>query len=281
MQIIKERFTTKTQVAKNFAFVFAVAASITIVNPGFCDDSTSTHGAAAGLSKPSDSSTSSTDPSGSAGSTMTPAASTESTSPQPATSSGFKPWLGEEPGKPATPTKVNKPAETPPPPGMEAALKLFKAKKWALAQKSFEGFINIGKADVQTHQCLAYCYYYQRIYSKAMLQFEWVAKNAQHISEKVSAANTARVLRCYRAGICPSNCLKPNDPRWAKVPGGGDELWITFHYSNGYKRWSEHHVGQVITFVNGEPQNAGTCPTCGGTGTVKVLKDGAPPPTQD
>jgi hypothetical protein len=163
---------------------------------------------------------------------------------------------------------------------MDTAMKLFKERKWALAQKSFEGFINSGKADVQTHQCLAYCYYYQRIYSKAMVQFDWVAKNATHISEKNSAANTARVLRCYRAGICPANCIKANDPRWAKV-SGLDGLWISFRSTNGYHRWSEHHIGEVISYVNGEPQNVGRCPTCGGSGTVTVLKDGAPPPNAE
>ena len=172
-----------------------------------------------------------------------------------------------------------KPADTPPPPGMDAAMKLFNARKWALAQKAFEGFISSGKADVQTHECLAYCYYYQRIYSKAMVQFEWVGKNAQRISQKDRAANTARVIRCYRAGVCPSNCLKPNDPRWARLPGH-EGLWITFHGKNGTMSWSEHHVGQLITYVKGEPENMGVCPTCGGSGTVTVLKDGAPPPSQ-
>jgi hypothetical protein len=162
---------------------------------------------------------------------------------------------------------------------MDAALKLYSARKWALAQKSFEGFIKNGTADVKTHQCLAYCYYYQRIYSKALVQFDWIAKNAKRISEKDSAANTARVLRCYRAGICPANCIKANDPRWHKLAGHGDELWMTFPGAHGTHSWSEHHIGQLIRYENGDAINDGVCPTCGGTGTVTVLKDGAPPPS--
>ncbi len=75
---------------------------------------------------------------------------------------------------------VPKPPENVAPPGMPAAMKLFNTGKYALAQKQFEKFINTGVADEATHMNLAYCLYYQRKYSQALKQFDWVGKNAKH-----------------------------------------------------------------------------------------------------
>jgi hypothetical protein len=194
-------------------------------------------------------------------------------------SSGESKPLAQEPVKETATKNSDKPGDRPPPAGFDAAEKLYNAGKFALAQKAFEKFINSGVADVKTHLDLAYCLYYQRIYSRAMKEFDWVAKNAKLISMQRSAEATARTLRCYRAGICPANCLKANDPRWQRLPDKDpNELWIKFPYSGGWSAWSEHHIGQRIEYVNGKPENLGTCPVCDGTGTVPVLKDGAPLP---
>jgi hypothetical protein len=186
---------------------------------------------------------------------------------------------------PATPTppaldwKSIKPGDRPPPPDFAAAEKLYNARKFALAQKEFQKYIALGIDDVKTHFELAYCYYYQRVYSKAQKEFEWVAKNAKVVTMQRGAEATARSLKCCRMGICPGNCLKANDPRWQRLPDKDpSELWIKFPFSGGYSAWSQHHIGQVVEYVNGRPENKGTCPICDGTGKVAVLKDGAPPP---
>jgi hypothetical protein len=185
----------------------------------------------------------------------------------------------EAPAKATAAVTPAKPGDRPPPPGFDAAEKLYTAHKFALAQKAFEKFINAGVADVKTHLELAYCLYYQRMYSKAVKEFDWVAKNAKLLSMQRSAEATARTLKCYRMGICPANCLKANDPRWQRLPDKDpNELWIRFPFSGGWAAWSNHHIGDRVEYVNGKPQNLGTCPVCGGTGEVDVLKDGAPLP---
>jgi len=233
--------------------------------PGATSDSTS---AATGTT----SSTTSNTTSG-----TVPAASSDSHS----TASGTTPAATND-SAPSPIKKELKPGEMPAPPGMDAAMKLFNAKNWPGAQKEFEKFIKEGVADVNTHQNLAYCYYYQHQYTKALTQFDWVAKYAIHnLSLQRSAATTARTIRCYKAGICPATCLKATDPGWAPLAGHPGELWMKFPNASGqggYQAWSQHHIGQLITYVNGIAQNQGVCPTCGGTGKVPVLKDGAPPP---
>jgi hypothetical protein len=62
---------------------------------------------------------------------------------------------------------------------------------------------------------------------------------------------------------CPNrNCLKLTDGGWYKKPDG--TMWKKFPVANGYMEWSEHHVGQVVQKVDGQWQNLGTCPVCGG-----------------
>jgi len=202
-----------------------------------------------------------------------------SESPGGATSEKHPLATDTPPVTPALDWKSIKPGDRPPPPDFAAAEKLYNARKFALAQKEFQKYIALGLDDVKTHFELAYCYYYQKIYSKAQKEFEWVAKNAKLVSMKNGAASTARTLQCYRAGVCPGNCLKANDPRWQHLPGKDpNELWIKFPFSGGWNAWSQNHIGQVVEYVNGKPENKGTCPICGGTGTVAVLKDGAPLP---
>jgi hypothetical protein len=79
------------------------------------------------------------------------------------------------------------------------------------------------------------------------------------------------------AGVCPAPCLKANDPRWFLKPDG--KHWISVSYSRK-ATWifSENHIGEYVANENGIPVLKGTCPVCGGTGRVKILKDGDPTP---
>jgi tetratricopeptide (TPR) repeat protein len=179
----------------------------------------------------------------------------------------------------AATAKPEPPKDKPKPAGFDAAAKLYNQKKWGAAQKEFEKFINNGTADIPTHLSLAYCLYYQRQYTKALKQFDWVSKNGSvNRNAQNTAASTARTLRCYMQGICPADCLKPRDSRWHTLPGHPPgELWATFPDGVSY---STHHLGDVIRMVNGHSTDIGACPVCGGSGTVPVLKDGAPLPNE-
>jgi hypothetical protein len=172
--------------------------------------------------------------------------------------------------------------DMPAPKGQDAAIKLYTAKKFALAKPQFEKFVIDGTANIDSYAYLAYCLYNLRQYTKAMRVFYFVAQNANHqLTLKHSAENSSRTLRCYMAGICPANCLKANDPRWGHLDGKpANELWIKFPDSDGHswQAWSQNHIGQLIVYEGGHAVNKGTCPTCNGTGTVPVLKDGAPLP---
>jgi hypothetical protein len=191
------------------------------------------------------------------------------------------PTEGTQQAPEATPAAVAPPKpklpDNEPPKEMPAAMKLFSAGKYALAQKQFETFINSGVADEATHMNLAYCLYYQRKYTAALKQFDWVNKNAKHsISMQMKAQATAAAIRSCMRGICPGQCLKPSDPRWQALPSAGDGKWIKWTVGGGaWKAFSEHHMGDVIQMVGGMPTDMGTCPICGGTGTVTPLKDGA------
>ena len=176
-----------------------------------------------------------------------------------------------------TSTASATPAEKPPPKGQDAAIKLYSAKKFALAAKEFQKFINTGTANVDTHAYLAYCLYSMRQYHQALKQFDWVAKYAtKEVSLQRSAESSASTLRCRMAGICPANCLKPNDPRWQRGPSG--ERIIKFPRAHGYDYVTDHDMGEIVIVQNGGIKLGGTCPVCGGTGTVPVLHDGDPVP---
>ncbi len=157
---------------------------------------------------------------------------------------------------------------------------MYNAKKYALAAKEFEKFESAGTADISTHKYLAYSYYYQRLYTKALKEFDWLANNdSKSLTDKRAAEATALTLRSLRSGVCPATCLKANDPRWQRLPDKGDELWIKFpNNHNGWQAWSRHHIGELVVYEHGDPVNKGTCPTCNGTGKVTPLKDGAPLP---
>lgn len=176
-----------------------------------------------------------------------------------------------------TPAQME-PHKRPVPAGYDAAAELYKQKKFAQAGKAFEAIIQKGAANVDTHLSLAYCYLLQRLYSKAVKEFEWVAKYGKNsMSLQNQAGRTAISLRTYMAGVCPAPCLKANDPRWTLRPDG--KRWIRVQYSSKTAHLiSEYHVGEYVANENGVPVLKGTCPVCGGTGQIAKLKDGDPPP---
>lgn len=205
---------------------------------------------------------------GSAANKNPPAAFGAST--QPGTGTGAVPAAGNSEGgaaaattagatpEPVAPVKPKLPDEVPRP-GMPAAMKLYNAGKYALAQKEFEKFINTGVADEATHMNLAYCLYYQRKYIQSLKQFDWVATNAKHnFSMKFKAENTAGAIRTYMRGVCPGNCVKPNDPHWKRMPSLGNGLFYSFPMRDGgTKYFSEGHLGDVVQTIDGVPQDIG------------------------
>jgi hypothetical protein len=75
--------------------------------------------------------------------------------------------------------------------------------------------------------------------------------------------------RCDHGTIpCPnSKCLKLTEGSWTKKPDG--LKWRKFNGKNGAAfEVSEHHVGDVVDKVNGEWQDIGKCPVCGGYTTI-------------
>ncbi len=163
------------------------------------------------------------------------------------------------------------------PEGYDAAAALFKQKKFAQAQKAYENIIKSGAADVNTHLCLAHCLLQQKLYSKAVKEFDWLSEYAKNsTSLRNSCGATARTLKYYLSGVCPSPCIKAKDPRWHIING---KPWITICYSSKTAmNYSELHIGELIANENGVPVSKGVCPTCGGTGQIAKLKDGDPMP---
>jgi hypothetical protein len=166
---------------------------------------------------------------------------------------------------------VDKPA----PAGQAAALKLYGQHKYPLAQQAFQKLINEGAANTETHMYLAYSFYYQRIYTKALKEFDWVGKYGVGFKNTYKADQTSMALRTLMRGICPGNCLKPGDSRWSMVDG---HMIAKYRVTDGWKGFSEGHMGDVIEIINGEPFDMGKCPICGGTGTIQPLHDGSPLP---
>jgi len=169
------------------------------------------------------------------------------------------------------------PHKRPVPEGYATAAELFKQRKFSLAQKEFEKIIQSGTADVNTHLCLAHCFLQQKIYSKAVKEFDWLAKYAKNsMTLQKSCEHTARSLRNAMSGICPANCIKPNDPRWTLKAGS---KVIQFpHSGGGYDTFTPQNIGQLIVFEHGNAVVKGTCPVCEGATSIPVLKDGGPMP---
>jgi len=175
-----------------------------------------------------------------------------------------------------TPAEKLIPADRSKPAGLDAAVKLYSQRKFALAATQFEKIIQTGTADVNTHAYLAYCLYNMRQYRAASKQYDWVSKYAtKSISLQMSAQRSSSTLRLRMAGQCPGSCLKASDPRWQNDAKG---RWIRFSTKGGWSAVSTAHIGQVFVVEHGELVGKGTCPICGGSGTVAVLHDGDPVP---
>ncbi len=169
------------------------------------------------------------------------------------------------------------PHKRPIPEGYESAAALYKQKKFPQAAKAFEAIIQKGTANVDTHLSLAYCYLLQRLYSKAVKEFEWVEKYGKNsMTLQRQCGSTAVSLRSRMAGVCPMPCLKANDPRWRLRNDG--QRWLVIQSSRGGMNISQHHIGEYVAIENGMPVLKGRCPVCEGAGQIPRLKDGDPPP---
>lgn len=169
------------------------------------------------------------------------------------------------------------PHKRPVPDGYAAAAELFKQRKFAQAQKEFEAIVASGTADINTHLCLAHCYLQQKIYTKAVKEFEILSKYAKNsMSLQKSCAATATSLRNAMRGICPANCLKGHDPRWTLK--AGNKVIQVPHNGGGYDTLTPNDIGHLIVYEHGNAVVKGVCPVCEGTTQVPVLKDGGPMP---
>lgn len=169
------------------------------------------------------------------------------------------------------------PHKRPVPDGYAAAAEFFKQRKFAQAQKAFEEIVASGTADINTHLCLAHCYLQQKIYSKAVKEFEILSKYAKNsMSLQKGCAATATSLRNAMRGVCPANCLKGHDPRWT-LKAGSKVIQVP-HNGGGYDTLTPNDIGHLIVQEHGNSIVKGICPVCEGTTEVPVLKDGGPMP---
>ena len=212
--------------------------------------------------------------------TPAPVTPTENVTPAPSASQPAAPSVTAATAAPTAAAKKDATEDKPPPKGQDVAVKLYSQRKFIEAAKMFEGFINNGTADTNTHAYYAYCLYNTKRYSKALAQWRWVVDHAKSVELKRSAENSMRMLQGYMRGVCPGNCLKANDPRFGHYSGlDPQKRWIKFSRPGGWTAVSDEHVGQLlVTDKDGTVHPGDTCPTCGGTGTVPVLRDGQPLP---
>jgi hypothetical protein len=181
------------------------------------------------------------------------------------------------PATPASESAALEPHKRPVPDGYAAAAELFKQRKFSQAQKEFEKIVATGTADINTHLCLAHCYLQQKIYSKAIREFDLLSKHAKNsMSLQKSCAATATSLRNAMRGICPANCLKGHDPRWT-LKAGSKVIQVP-HNGGGYDTLTPNDIGHLIVHEHGNSVVKGICPVCEGTTEVPVLKDGGPMP---
>ncbi|MCC6976699.1 MAG: hypothetical protein IT343_00150 [Candidatus Melainabacteria bacterium] len=209
--------------------------------------------------------------------TSTPSTSATSPDANPAPPSTPAPGETTSAAAPASDVAALDPHKRPMPEGYAAAVELFKQRKFPQAQKEFEKIIQSGTADVNTHLCLAHCFLQQKIYTKAIKEFDWLAKYAKNsMTLQKNSEHTARSLRNAMNGICPANCIKPNDPRWT-IKAGAKVIQYP-HSGGGYDTFTPNNIGQLIVFEHGNAVVKGTCPVCEGTTQIPVLKDGGTMP---
>ena len=246
-------------------------------NPGLADNDSAVKGVATpAASGPADV----TPPAAAAPNTIPPTPSAAapaagaSVAPTP---SAVTPPVGTDLSAPASDSASLDPHKRPVPDGYAAAAELFKLHKFPQAQKEFEKIVAGGTADVNTHLCLAHCFLQQKIYSKAIKEFDWLGKYAKNsMSLQKSCEHTARSLRNAMNGICPANCIKGNDPRWTLK--AGSKVIQYPHNGGGVDTFTPEQIGQLMVFEHGNAVVKGTCPVCEGTTQIPVLKDGGPMP---
>jgi len=94
------------------------------------------------------------------------------------------------------------------------------------------------------------------------------------------ACNGTGMVKCTEPGCvdgwvpCPGPCLKLSQGIWSYTDINGnhsDILWQTLYVPDGRPVLgvSEHHLGEVFVYENGQYQDIGKCKICGGTGKVK------------
>jgi len=73
---------------------------------------------------------------------------------------------------------------------------------------------------------------------------------------------------------CPGPCMRLTRGAWIHMNVAGhdpSELWQKFPNAGGkggYQAWTQHHVGEVVVYQNGQAVNIGACRVCGGTTRV-------------
>jgi hypothetical protein len=159
---------------------------------------------------------------------------------------------------------------------LKLANKLYNTKKFSEALKHFRTVADSGADNGEARIQAGVCLYQMKNYDAAVKEYMRAAKEGKLISIKRKAEDSARILDCYMRGICPGNCLKRSSPGWHKMPGDNLHIWMTFRYTDhrsgrsGSKSFSNAHMGDVIVFENGVPEDKGKCPLCHGTGHVSL-----------
>jgi len=265
------------------SLVSAVLSSLLLLagNPGLADnDPAAVKG---GASASAEGPTSVTPPSTSAPTALPPASaegdpkSVATPIPTQSPTPSAAPTAITETAVAPTETPALEPHKRPVPEGYAAAAELFKLHKFPQAQKEFEKIVASGTADVNTHLCLAHCFLQQKIYSKAIKEFDWLGKYAKNsMTLQKSCEHTARSLRNAMKGVCPANCIKGNDPRWTLK--AGHKVIQYPHNGGGVDTFTPEQIGQLMVFEHGNAIVKGTCPVCEGTTEIPVLKDGGPMP---
>ncbi len=157
---------------------------------------------------------------------------------------------------------------------LKLANKLYNTRKFSDSLKHFRSVADSGADNGEARIQAGVCLYQMKNYDAALKEYMRAAKDAKFISIQHKAEDSARTLDCCMRGICPANCLKRSSPGWHKMPGDDTHIWMTFNYTDhktgkhGSKSFSNAHIGDVIVFENGVPQDKGKCPICHGTGHV-------------
>lgn len=86
--------------------------------------------------------------------------------------------------------------------------------------------------------------------------------------EGTGSTGKCKTPRCDAGKIpCPNTCLKPSD--FQGPPRKDGKRWKSFRAKGGgSQEWSDGHIGQLIVYVDGMPENKGVCPRCAGKSVI-------------